>query len=265
MICDIDLRNFHLQMATSRLAYRNPMKMKVIDRMMRCNFLFRVILMVTLINLPLLTEAEEQGINPLLNSTIDRDYVSFGFALNEFRSVELVLERSSNEVFVDSFFPLTAQTYATSFTIGTYITENFKTELRYGMGIRDDTLEKAMDININYWLNWYIGPTYPITDYMSAYALFGVSHYDADVTRREIKFVIPEEGVTNGETVNARPSSTEMEKDLFGTSFSTSWMLGLDFHLVDQWYLAFEYGRLIRDTDTNIKVYQAGSYLRYEF
>jgi len=24
MICDIDLRNFYLQMATSRLAYRNP-------------------------------------------------------------------------------------------------------------------------------------------------------------------------------------------------------------------------------------------------
>ena len=56
-----------------------------------------------------------------------------------------------------------------------------------------------------------------------------------------------------------------MEEDLFGTSFSTSWLLGLDLHLVNTWYLAFEYGRLLKDTDTNIKVYQAGAYLRYEF
>jgi hypothetical protein len=56
-----------------------------------------------------------------------------------------------------------------------------------------------------------------------------------------------------------------MEEGLFGTSFSTSWLLGLDFHLVDTWYLALEYGRLLKDTDSNIKVYQAGTYLRYEF
>ncbi|MFT6030978.1 MAG: hypothetical protein ACI8O8_002726, partial [Oleiphilaceae bacterium] len=31
------------------------------------------------------------------------------------------------------------------------------------------------------------------------------------------------------------------------------------------WYLAFEYGRLLKDTASNIKVYQAGSQLRYEF
>jgi len=232
---------------------------------MRCIFLLRVTLMVALIQFPLLSKAEEQGIGALLGAPIDRDYVAFGIALNEFRSVELILENSNTGGFVNRYFPLTAQTYATSLTLGTYITENFKTELRAGRGVIDDTLKEAIDININYWFNWYIGPTYPITDYMSGYALIGLSHYDADVTRREINFFVPGNGRTIGSTVTASPSTTEMEEDLFGTSFSTSWLLGLDFHLVDTWYLAFEYGRLLRDTDTNIKVYQAGTYLRYEF
>lgn len=230
---------------------------------MRCIFLLRLTLLTTLIQFPLLSAAEEQVGASLLGKPIDRDYISVGIALNEFRSVELVLEDRSGNV-RDRDFPLTAQTYATSFTLGTYITEHFKTELRAGMGAVDDTLKEAMDININYWFNWYIGPTYPVTDYMSAYALIGLSHYDADVTRREIELFIPT-GDTAASTQIVSPSTTEMEEDLFGTSFSTSWLLGVDFHLVDSWYLAFEYGRLLRDTDTNIKVYQAGSYLRYEF
>jgi hypothetical protein len=215
--------------------------------------------MITLIQFSLLSKAEEQGIGALLGAPIDRDYIAFGVAFNEFRSVKLVLTGEAEQ----TLFPLTAQTYAASFTLGTYITENFKTELRAGTGVVDDTLEEAMDININYWFNWYIGPTYPITDYMSGYALFGLSHYDADVTRREVVIDVP--GRFDTTEAKVSPSTTEMEKDLFGTSFSTSWLLGLDFQLVDTWYLAFEYGRLLRDTDTNIKVYQAGAYLRYDF
>lgn len=231
--------------------------------MMRCIFLLRVTLMITLIQFPLLSEAEEQGLGSLLGTPIDRDYIAIGVALNEFRSIELILEERGSVV--DREFPLTAHTYATSFTLGTYITENFKTELRAGKGIVDDTLKRAMDINLNYWFNWYIGPTYPVTDYMSAYALIGLSHYDADVTRREIEFVIAQNGTARPRTTTVSPSTTRMEEGLFGTSFSTSWLLGLDFHLVDTWYLAFEYGRLIKDTESNIKVYQAGTYLRYEF
>ena len=121
------------------------MRTKVIDRMMRCIFLFRVALMITLIQFPLLSKAEEQGIGALLGDPIDRNYVAFGIAFNEFRSVELVLEDRFGNV-IDTSFPLTAQTYAASLTLGTYITENFKTELRAGMGVIDDTLEEAMDI-----------------------------------------------------------------------------------------------------------------------
>jgi len=201
-----------------------------------------------------------------------KSYASFGLALNEFRSVDLVFVTGAGlnrfgervEVFQESIFPLTAQTYGAAVTLGTYITDYFKTEVRFGKGIRKDTLEKALDVNLNYWFNWYIGATYPVTSYMSAYALYGVSFYDADVTRYEIaKTYFSDFGA--GSQVIVQPSTLDMEEDLFGTKFSQSWLLGLDFHLVGQWFLAFEYGRLLKDDDSNIKIYQAGSYLRYEF
>jgi len=235
----------------------------------------RIILLLTS-SLSFISVAQESSFQEKINnssSKTGKSYVSFGMALNEFRSVELVLVSG---VGIDRFgdvveseihaaiFPLTAQTYGTAVTLGTYITDYFKTEVRFGKGVRKDTFEEALDVNINYWFNWYIGTTYPVTDYMSAYALYGISFYDADVTRYQVaKTYFNEVGTGSQELV--QPSTLEMEADLFGTKFSQSWLLGLDFHLVDQWFLAFEYGRLLNDDDSNIKVYQAGTYLRYEF
>ena len=99
---------------------------------------------------------------------------------------------------------------------------------------------------------------------MSAYALYGISFYDADVTRYQVAKTYFNEAGTGREEI-VQPSAIEMEKELFGTKFSQSWLLGLDFHLVDNWFLAFEYGKLLKDDDSNIKIYQAGTYLRYEF
>jgi len=236
--------------------------------MMRCNSLFNALLTIFFAITAFTAQAEEpvSALGLLTNETkkADRDYVSFGIALNEFRSIELVLADEFEQI-RDIQFPLTAQTYGASIAYGTYITEHFKTEVRYGAGILDDTLDNALDIKLNYWFNWYIGATHPVTDYMSAYALYGVSFYDADVTRREVKRVVGGSGTTVARELTLHPSYEDMEEDLFGTSFSTSWILGIDFGLIDQWFLAFEYGRLIRDTDSNIKVYQGGAYLRYEF
>jgi len=204
------------------------------------------------------------------NSKQGKTYISGSIVLNEFRSLTLPIVTSKSisfpkqsETIISRAFPLTAQTYAIAFTIGTYMTENFKTELRYGTGVIDDTLDKVLDININYYFNWYIGGTLPVTDHLSAYALVGVSFYDADMTRREDNRVVGS-GVSAG-YLDVQPSRFSLDDDLFGTKFSMSWMLGLDYKLDDSWYLAFEYGRLLKDTDTNIKVYQAGAQLRYEF
>tara|TARA_R110002072_G_scaffold172728_4_gene327042 strand:+ start:11034 stop:11720 length:687 start_codon:yes stop_codon:yes gene_type:complete len=194
----------------------------------------------------------------------DRTYISGGLVLNEFRSVSVPFEESGKPDFVlGDNFPLTGQTYALSFTYGTYITENFKTEIRYSTGIIEDTLDELLDVNINYSFNWYIGGTLPVTDYLNTYALVGVSFYDADVTRREIRR--PVQGEFGPQEQTIRPSSTDIDEDLFGTKFSMSWILGIDYELNERWFLAFEYGRLLKDTDTNIKVYQAGTHLRYEF
>lgn len=195
-----------------------------------------------------------------------KTYASASIVMNEFRSVALPIVRSSNpESTFTTKFPLTAQTYALAATYGTYITDNFKTELRYGRGIVDDTLDEILDININHYFNWYIGGAYPVTDEISAYGLIGVSFYEADITRREQvrKFTLP--GDTIPKTEKVQPSPYDLDEDLFGTKFSMSWMLGFDYHLEGNWYLAFEYGRLLKDTDSNIKVYQAGTQLRYEF
>ncbi len=245
--------------------------------MTRGNRISRLILACALLGFSVMAQAEERS--PNIDDVIsegfkksDRSYVSFGLALNEFRSIRFVLAEVNvdsdgeiTEPFTDTTFPVTAQTYGASVAWGTYITDHFKTELRYGMGVRDDTIEEAMDININYWFNWYMGATYPITDYMSAYALGGISHYDADVTRREIERAFVDPNNLQTTTRRVQPSRLQMEEDLFGTSFSFSWLLGLDFKLTDDWFVAFEYGRLLRDTDTNIKVYQGGAYLRYEY
>jgi hypothetical protein len=209
---------------------------------------------------------------PIPSTKEGKTYISGSIVLNEFRSVSLpiVISDSINfedreENIVSRDFPLTAQTYALAFTYGTYITENFKTEIRYGTGIIDDTLDEILDININYYFNWYIGGTLPVTDNISVYGLVGVSFYDADMTRREIVRSIRPPGEQLSQNQRIQPSRFSLNDDLFGTKFSMSWMLGLDYKLNESWYLAFEYGRLLKDTDTNIKVYQAGTQLRYEF
>ncbi|MDX1452808.1 MAG: outer membrane beta-barrel protein [Oleiphilaceae bacterium] len=214
-----------------------------------------------------LVVAQQSQVSDLINTDTKsgKTYASFGLAFNEFRSVELVLVDTETGNFVDARFPETAQTYGLFGTLGTYISQYVKTELRFGTGIKDDTIERALDVNIHYWFAWYMGGTYPITDYMNGYGLYGVSLYDADVTRREVRWTVNRGGASVPETFTAIPSRTQMEEDLFGTKFSTSWLLGLDFKLAPQWYLATEYGRLLRDTDSNIKVYQGNLHLRYEF
>ncbi|MFT6910254.1 MAG: opacity protein-like surface antigen [Oleiphilaceae bacterium] len=209
---------------------------------------------------------------PIPNSKEGKTYISGSIVLNEFRSVSLPIVLSDTINFTEKEesiytreFPLTGQTYALAFTYGTYITENFKTELRYGKGIIDDTLDEILDININYYFNWYIGGTLPVTDNFSAYALVGVSFYDADMTRHETIRNVRPPGEQLSEKRKIQPSRFSLDDDLFGTKFSMSWMLGLDYKLDESWYLAFEYGRLLKDTASNIKVYQAGSQLRYEF
>ena len=203
------------------------------------------------------------------------DYVAIGAIFNQFKSINLVavenvfVDRDGiiNESVVSSDFPITAQTYAASVTWGTYITDHFKTELRYGQGLVSETLSDIAEVNMNYWFNWYLGAAYPITSYANVYAQYGITVFDADYTRYESELFIPTDFNTlaPARTTVIQPSRVEMEEDLFGTNFSTSWLVGVDFSIAKNWYWTWEYGRLLNDDASGIKVYQLNTLLKYEF
>ena len=202
-----------------------------------------------------------------------KDFFSFGATMNEFRSVELVLDQNAGYDrdgdyvggTADVRFPLTAQTWGFFLNYGSYINDYFRAEFRAGSGFKKDTFDQALDVNIRYWMGGYLGFQHPITDYMSGHFLYGLTHYEADTTRRQIIIPLVDQDTGRPRPVLVEPSPERMEDGLFGTRFSTSWMLGLEFSLWRNTFLVFEYGRLLKDTDTNIKVRQAGTHLKFEF
>jgi hypothetical protein len=213
--------------------------------------------------------------NELEHQKEGKDYVAFGVNYNKFKSIELVTVENfqvsdDGEIFEDIVsrqFPLKADTYAATLVWGTYITDHFKTELRYGQGIASETLDDIAEINMSYWFNWYIGAAYPITDYANVFAQYGVSIFDADFTRYQKEIFIPldQQNLILPRVTVVQPSRLEMEEDLFGTNFSTTWLVGVDFSIAKNWYWTWEYGRLLNDDASGIKVYQLNTLLKYEF
>jgi opacity protein-like surface antigen len=201
----------------------------------------------------------------------DRNYISFGASFNEFNNMSITMVQSSSINYIDrdDFAPngattgLTGQTYGVSAVYGSYLDETFRTEFRFGKGLVDDTLDEAKDININYWVSWYMGASQTITDYLDAYILLGISYFETDVTRREVsRLIVNNSGAT---TYDLQPSPFREDEDLFTSSFSFSWLLGVDYKLTNEWYLSFEYGRLLKDSDSGQNVQQYNTYLKYEF
>lgn len=165
----------------------------------------------------------------------------------------------------------TAKNWATSFTMGTYITDYVKTEMRFGVGLTDDTVpgfklrrdengdlikdEDGANIvdssdavmTLNHFVSWYMGLHYPLAEWSSAYVQLGMSYVNADAT--------------------AEPQSTweDLPDTYPGSKFSMSWIAGLDFKIVDDWYVTAEAGRLHRSTASDIQTLQFGLGLKYEF
>lgn len=137
--------------------------------------------------------------------------------------------------------------------VGGHITDLFHAEVRAGGGITDaDVPNSNLTLAIDYFASWYIGMHHPITDYANVYGQFGFSHISG---KSELK----------------RPEAAQnrqfqlFEEDFPGSSFSVSWLVGLDIELLDNTYLAFEGGRLFEDTETNVNTFQFSGGLRYEF
>ena len=157
----------------------------------------------------------------------------------------------------------TAKNMATSFTMGTYITNYVKTEMRFGVGLTDDTVpgrkvendfngvpiisQSDATIALNHFASWYMGLHYPLAEWSSVYAQIGMSYIHADAT--------------------AEPGSTweDLPDTYPGSKFSMSWIAGFDFLIVENWYVTAEAGRLHRSTASDIQTLQYGLGLKYEF
>ncbi|WP_250657772.1 outer membrane beta-barrel protein [Alkalimarinus coralli] len=184
------------------------------------------------------------------------DYIAINTMLIDFRSIG-----SSS----------TAKNWATSFTMGTYITDYVKTEARFGFGLTDDTVPGtkilrdengdivknssgqntivASDatIALNHFASWYMGIHYPLAEWSSAYVQLGMSYVNADATAEE------------------KSTWEDLPDDFPGSKFSMSWLAGFDFNVVENWYVTAEAGRLHRSTASDIHTLHFGLGLKYEF
>lgn len=150
--------------------------------------------------------------------------------------------------------------YAAGIALGTYISDYFKVELRAGGGLTDDTARYrtvlnrgeepswvSLDVSLPYYASWYLGILYPWSDFSHVYGQFGFSH-------------------VKGEADTDNPDRFDISSDkLYGSSFSMSWLLGVDVELTESTYILLEGGRLHTDTETNINTMQYNLGLRYEF
>ncbi|UZE94864.1 porin family protein [Alkalimarinus alittae] len=164
----------------------------------------------------------------------------------------------------------TAKNWATSFTMGTYITDYVKTEMRFGVGLTDDTVpgtKLQRDANgdlvkvdgknvvvasdatfeLNHFVSWYMGLHYPLAEWTSIYGQLGMSYVNADAL--------------------AEPKSTwdDLPDTYPGSKFSMSWLAGFDFKIIEDWYITAEAGRLHRSSASGIQTLQYGLGLKYEF
>jgi hypothetical protein len=153
-----------------------------------------------------------------------------------------------------------------SLVIGTHVSEFFHAELRAGTGIAPGEIDRELEVDIDYFASWYFGGHYPITAYSNAYAQFGFTHvkgeskltpfgrYRAETPQSDLPAEL--RGPTYEETA---------EKKYPGSSFSVSWIVGLDFEVIDDGFLFLEIGKLFEDTETGANVFQYSLGTKYEF
>jgi opacity protein-like surface antigen len=133
-----------------------------------------------------------------------------------------------------------------SIVMGTYLTNWIKVEGRLGKGWGLNKVQGSLKAGIDYWLSWYMGVIYPITDFSTVYIQAGFSY-------------------VRGKTSVPDGTTSFLPPKFLSSEFSISWLAGVDLHLSGKWYLTGELGRLHADTTTNIKTFMAGLGIKYEY
>jgi hypothetical protein len=136
---------------------------------------------------------------------------------------------------------------------GSHISDLFHAELRAGGGFRDAEVPGSdLTLSVDYFASWYMGLHHPVTDYANVYAQAGFSfiHGTAEL-------------INAAERQNAQ--FRDLEGDFPDSSFSVSWVFGLDVEVLSDTYLVFEGGKLFKDTGTGANTFQFSTGLKYEF
>lgn len=150
------------------------------------------------------------------------------------------------------------QSTAGSVVLGTHISDHFHVEIRAGGGTTTAEIDNELELDIEYFASWYIGGHYPITDYANAYGQFGFSHIEG-VAR------LTAEGKAREADPDDRSPYASLADEYPDSSFSMSWLVGLDFEVIDNGFIVLEGGRLFEDTETGANTFQFSTGFKYEF
>lgn len=180
----------------------------------------------------------------------DLYYLGLIGSLVQLRSLESAITDDNDQV--TDVIADSASLNTASLIIGGHISELFHAEIRLGGGLSEAEVSRDFTIRLDYFASWYFGIHYPLTDFANGYAQFGFTHLQG-----EAELANPD--------ANRNSRYDDLAGDFPDSSFSASWLIGLDLELVDNGYLVLEGGKLFEDTVTDITGYQFSTGLRYEF
>ncbi len=141
---------------------------------------------------------------------------------------------------------------AGTLVIGGHLSDLIHAEVRFGGGYKDADVTTDLSLAVDYYGSWYMGLHYPLGELGNVYAQAGFTHISGEATLDNID-------------ENRNQQFEELDGDYPGSSFSFSWIAGIDFELLDGTYLVLEGGKLFKDTDTSANAFQFSSGIRYEF
>jgi len=142
---------------------------------------------------------------------------------------------------------------AATLVVGGHITDLFHAELRAGGGYKDaEVPDSDFTLAVDYFASWYIGMHYPLGEYANVYGQFGFSYIHGEATL---------ENPDADRNVFYRNFGDEFPD----SGFSTSWLAGLDFEVMEDTFLVLEGGKLFEDTGSEVNSFQFSGGFRYEF
>ena len=142
---------------------------------------------------------------------------------------------------------------AGTLVIGGHLNDLIHVEIRLGGGYKDAEISRGdLSLAIDYFGSWYMGLHYPIGELGNVYAQAGFTHVSGEAT-------------LDNPDADANGQFRDYVGDYPSSSFSFSWLAGIDFELLDSTYLVLEGGKLFKDTDTSANAFQFSSGIRFEF